>query len=290
MNFRKKTSNITKVLYIILAMCILSIISLTVYSLFNQKESLNDGSNLQSLQKQDNGENSEDALADIFRKQTTTQAPPPETTTQPPATRKQPETTAAPVTTVPPVTAPIPTEAAYYPEIEEEEVINPEQPTLSESPAYITPEEEIEESVEVMSVPNLYIKPLNGYVSKMHKPNTAEYSVAMNDYRTHTGIDIDSEIGANVKAIANGFISEIRNDPLMGTTVVISHADGINSIYSNLQSSLPQYIKEGEQVKVGEVIGGVGETALIEMAEVSHLHFEMMKDGEYVDPFDFIEF
>jgi murein DD-endopeptidase MepM/ murein hydrolase activator NlpD len=156
------------------------------------------------------------------------------------------------------------------------------------------PDDEIEDSIEVMLVPEAalsrFIRPLEGSISNFHRPNTAEFSLAMNDFRTHTGINIDGEIGANVRAVADGVITEIRDDPFRGQTVVIEHGGGIISVYQNLQFLLPQNIVAGAAVAAGDTIGGVGETALIRMTEVPHLHFEMTLNGEPVDPLEYIDF
>ena len=127
-------------------------------------------------------------------------------------------------------------------------------------------------------------------MSKLHNPYIPEYSISMNDYRTHAGIDIEGDIGSNVRAVADGFITEIRDDPLMGKTVVISHDGEITSIYMNLQTALPQNIVVGAYILAGDVIGGVGQSSMIEMSDVPHLHFEMKLDGVHVDPFDYIDF
>ena len=117
-----------------------------------------------------------------------------------------------------------------------------------------------------------------------------EYSVAMNDYRTHMGIDIDSDVGVNVRAVFDGIISDIYDDPLMGKTITVDHSGNLQSVYMNLQESLPKNIEVGAEVKAGDVIGGVGESSLIEITDVPHLHFEMKKDGMYVDPLEYIQY
>jgi murein DD-endopeptidase MepM/ murein hydrolase activator NlpD len=289
MNFRKKTSNVTKVLYIILAMCIISIISLTLYSLFNQDDPVN--SQLQILHNDEAADDAADALADIFRRQEQTTEP--VTVQAPPPTQRTPA--AAPRTSAPPVTSPPPpmtAPAADLPEPAEviQPVTSPPPAPTTAQPAFISPEDELEESVEVMAYALEFRSPLNGFISRLHNPYIPEFSVAMNDYRTHTGINIDAEIGTNVRAVADGIIEEVREDPLMGKTVVINHAGGITSIYQNLQYAVPQYITEGAQVKMGDVIGGVGQTALLRMMDAPLLHFEMKKDGVHVNPFDFIDF
>ena len=65
-------------------------------------------------------------------------------------------------------------------------------------------------------------------------------------------------------------------------------ADGLISIYSNLDAAIPDGITVGAKVEGGQLIGGVGETAIIEQCDDAHLHFEVMKDGKYLDPLDYI--
>lgn len=65
-------------------------------------------------------------------------------------------------------------------------------------------------------------------------------------------------------------------------TVILEHEDGYSTVYSNLLTA--EFVTEGETVEKGQTIGTVGNTATFEVAEESHLHFEMLKDGENVDP------
>lgn len=283
MNFKSKSSNITKVLYIVLVLCIASILFLSVYSMLNQKQNQNDESNNLNNFNINNGnvlqndaayDDSEEAILDIFRKK--------ETETTQPATQQPTEKPTEPPK---PAEETIPTENTIIPPN------NPEQDnrlSTTEKTADIIIDP-AEDAVEVLSVPAVYVKPVMGYVSRKHNPDTPEYSVAMNDYRTHMGVDIDSEVGVKVKAITDGVISNIYDDPLMGMTVVIDHTDNLQSLYMNLQESIPKNITVGAKIKAGDVVGGVGETALIEVSDVAHLHFEMKKDGGYIDPLEYIK-
>ncbi len=133
-----------------------------------------------------------------------------------------------------------------------------------------------------------FIKPCSGYISKEFSVEVPVYSATMYDYRTHAGVDIACDIGTPVKAVTNGYILDIYDDYMYGKTVVIEHADGIYSVYSNLSPDLPAETVTGRSVLTGEVIGGVGDSALCEVSEVSHLHFEMLKDGAYINPEDYI--
>lgn len=84
--------------------------------------------------------------------------------------------------------------------------------------------------------------------------------------------------------MSDGTITKVTEDPLLGYSVLIEHANGLATFYGNLQPAVPQGIIEGASVKAGDVIGGVGESSLIEGVEAPHLHFEVFKDGENVDP------
>ena len=84
------------------------------------------------------------------------------------------------------------------------------------------------------------------------------YSATMKDYRTHSGVDIVGEEGAEVLAYTAGTVKEIYDDVLMGRTVVIEHEYGLVSYYMNLAETMPEGIEAGAQVKAGDVIGYVG--------------------------------
>lgn len=131
-----------------------------------------------------------------------------------------------------------------------------------------------------------FVKPLEGEVSYGYSPDELIFNPTMSDWRVHTGIDFLADEGAEVCAVADGTVKEIYTDDLMGTTMVIDHGNGIVSIYSNLAEETA--VMSGETVKAGDVIGTVGNTAIGESKQESHLHFSMKKDDEYCDPFEYI--
>ena len=73
---------------------------------------------------------------------------------------------------------------------------------------------------------------------------------------------------------------------LMGTTVVVDHQDGTESIYSNLSPDTA--VSVGQEVERGDILGVVGQTALAESAMPAHLHLEMTRDGDTIDPVNFL--
>lgn len=132
-----------------------------------------------------------------------------------------------------------------------------------------------------------FILPLQGEMIQEYSPEQLVKSKTMNDWRVHPGVDIRGDIGSQVKAAAAGIVTKAYFDDMMGATVIIQHADGVETIYSNLQTAM--LVEEGQEVSQGAVIGGVGVTAPSEISEPPHLHFEMKKDGLFVNPFDYID-
>ncbi len=132
--------------------------------------------------------------------------------------------------------------------------------------------------------------PVDGTVTKKHDLLNAVYSSTMNDYRVHRGIDIECSIGDDACAVADGVISEVGADPFMGMTVTVDHGDGLISVYKNLSPELPAGIKAGESILEGDVIGQVGESAIIEIADEGHLHFELTLKGEPLDPLKLLDY
>jgi murein DD-endopeptidase MepM/ murein hydrolase activator NlpD len=111
----------------------------------------------------------------------------------------------------------------------------------------------------------------------------------MNDYRRHEGVDISAELGNEVCAFASGTVLQIYTDPYMGKTVVIEHDGGLSSRYANLSDAVVPELQVGSTVNVGDVIGLVGDTAMVECGEEPHLHFEVFYNGESIDPIAYFE-
>ena len=127
-----------------------------------------------------------------------------------------------------------------------------------------------------------FTKPVEGEMTKEYAKDNLIYSETLEEWVTHYGIDIKADKTTVVKASAGGTIKSIKNDPRYGITVTIEHDNGYQSVYANLLTA--EFVKEGEKVEQGQTIGTVGNTATFEIADDPHLHFEILKDGEYIDP------
>ncbi len=132
-----------------------------------------------------------------------------------------------------------------------------------------------------------FTKPVEGEISKQYAKDNLVYSATLEEWTTHLGIDIKADKTSVVKASADGKIKSIKNDPRYGLSIIIEHQNGYETLYSNLLTS--EFVEVGEEVKQGQSIGTVGNTATFEILDEPHLHFEITKDGECLDPNEFIK-
>lgn len=194
---------------------------------------------------------------------------------------------------VPAVTTPKPTaepSAVDEPNNAEEVIAIPPE-TVSETPiVQTTPAPTATPAPTVAdpaaTEPETWAWPVIGPVDREYSIDALMYDATMGDWRTHNGVDIEAVLGSHVTASAAGTVTDIYDDPLYGTTVVISHGGGYETVYSNL-AELPT-VEIGDTVAAGETIGSVGTSAICEAGQVYHLHFAMRLDGESVDPTSFL--
>ena len=131
-----------------------------------------------------------------------------------------------------------------------------------------------------------FAMPMGTDIIKDYSNGEMVYSKTMGDWRVHNGVDFSGSAGNDVRAVASGTVTKVFKDEFFGVVVTIDHENGILTNYANLQSE--DFIKVGTKVKKGDIIGGVGKSgALEEMAE-PHLHFEVVSNGEYKDPQEFL--
>ena len=127
-----------------------------------------------------------------------------------------------------------------------------------------------------------FVKPVEGEIVREYAKDNLIYSETLQEWTTHTGIDIKADKTTVVKAAEDGTVKSIKNDPRYGLTIVIEHDGQYQTIYSNLLTS--EFVVEGEKVEKGQAIGTVGNTAVFEIADEPHLHFEIWKDSLPIDP------
>lgn len=130
------------------------------------------------------------------------------------------------------------------------------------------------------------VYPVEGQTVAVFSMDALTYNPTTRDWRTHDGVDITAEAGSTVCAAAAGTVYSVYDDATMGTTVVIRHAQGYTTEYASLAKDVA--VEPGQTVQMGQTIGTVGSTALLESALGDHVHFSVTRDGEAVDPMEFL--
>ena len=162
------------------------------------------------------------------------------------------------------------------PEIQKEKE-TPKEPEKTQVEQQLSVQNETTETKKEIS----FTKPTEGEIICEYAKDNLIYSETLKEWITHTAIDIKADKTSVIKSAADGIIKSIVNDPRYGLTVVIGHDEGYETVYSNLLTA--EFIVVGEEVTQGQTIGTAGNTASFESEMECHLHFELLKDGEYLD-------
>ena len=131
-----------------------------------------------------------------------------------------------------------------------------------------------------------YQLPMGDYISKDYSGDAVVYSNTMRDWRVHTGVDFGDNRGQSVLAIADGTVTDVREDTLWGVVLTIDHGNGVTAKYCGLEKdSTPE---PDTQVEKGVVIGKLGEIP-VESKDGPHLHLEITQNGRRIDPWKLLK-
>lgn len=128
--------------------------------------------------------------------------------------------------------------------------------------------------------------PIQGTEAAVYSMDCLSYNATTRDWRVHNGVDYAAPEGTPVLAAADGTVSAAYEDDTMGYTVQICHTGGYVTTYSSLSKELS--VKKGDNVTLGQTIGQVGDTALIESAIGTHLHFGVTHQDSPMNPDEFL--
>lgn len=129
--------------------------------------------------------------------------------------------------------------------------------------------------------------PVEGEVLMGYAMEVLSYNQTTRDWRVHNGVDFAAAAGTPVVAAADGQVYTVYEDDQLGMTVVIRHEGGYTTKYASLAADVS--VSAGQPVSMGQPIGAVGTTALMENALGDHVHFCVTKDDRSVDPMTFLE-
>lgn len=124
--------------------------------------------------------------------------------------------------------------------------------------------------------------PVSGEIFRPHTGNRPVFMPTLDAWSTHDGIDIQAAVGDPVNAALSGTVSAAREDPLLGSVLELQHPGGLTTRYAGLATL--SLLQVGDPVKTGQLLSPLGKPGAWESQDPPHLHFEVLKDGEWVDP------
>ena len=126
-----------------------------------------------------------------------------------------------------------------------------------------------------------FLRPNEGEISTVFGVQRYYNGVFADDYY-HRGVDYAGDTGSSVIAPASGYVRLVgtvaQGFLLHGNTIGLDHGQGVVSIFLHLSKI---YVKEGDFIKAGQVIGAVGATGAV---TGPHLHWGLYVNGEAIDP------
>ena len=160
-------------------------------------------------------------------------------------------------------------------------------PVIATAPKQTEPTKPTQESTKPTGSAKLQtMSPVKGQTVTTYAMEQLSYNQTTRDWRVHNGMDIAAEEGTPVLAAADGEVYTVYEDDTMGHTVVIRHLGGYTTKYSSLAEA-PQ-VKPGDKVTMGQTIGTVGTTALVETTLGPHVHFSVTFQDLPMDPEEFL--
>jgi murein DD-endopeptidase MepM/ murein hydrolase activator NlpD len=186
------------------------------------------------------------------------------------------------------------TEIATLPPVSEQSVFNEEEPprTLDElMPTEVPADDDItydnpdiEAVIAPADISTDITLPVSGEILRPYSEEPS-YDEVMQDWRTHNGIDISAVEGSDVRCAADGEVKSCISTSY-GEEVVVTHSGGYETVYSCIQPN--EEIAEGKNLRNGDVIGVISGNKISPDSQ-THLHFEIKKDGKYIDPLSITE-
>ncbi len=161
-------------------------------------------------------------------------------------------------------------------------VVDVVNPGLTEPTGPSVPKPTLPSTGKPVQQPLQTAMPIAGKTVMEYAMDCLCYNPTTRDWRVHDGIDYAAAEGTPVCAAAAGTVYTVYQDETMGYTVMICHSDGYVTTYSSLAAQIA--VAAGDTVELGQTIGYVGCSAVMETAIGDHLHFSVTRDGVSVDP------
>lgn len=189
----------------------------------------------------------------------------------------------------------------------EENLVKTDDEETPEEPSQITQgdsvQAEIEEQVETpvetpveapiiqqktysFTEEDILVWPIDGNVILNYSMSETVYFSTLDQYKYNPALIISGEVGQEVLAAEEGKVTAVKSDAQTGTTVTISLGSGYETVYGQLGELC---VSEGDTVLQGEIIGYLKEPTKYYSVEGCNLYFQLLKDGEPVNPLEYLD-
>ena len=128
--------------------------------------------------------------------------------------------------------------------------------------------------------------PVRGEVIMDYSMDKTIYYPTLQEYKCNPSILIQSEEGTDVAAAFSGTVADVYHDAQLGTVVEMYLGNGYEAYYGQLENV---DVAVGDTVRQGQIIGTVSTPTRFYSIEGSHLNFRVTRDGEPVDPLDYLD-
>ena len=157
----------------------------------------------------------------------------------------------------------------------------PSQPSSSASGSGEAPAQASDSGEAVDAPAPSFVRPVEGQISQAFSGDELVYNDTLKDWRTHNGVDIACAADATVKSAVAGTVCNIYEDGMWGRIVEVE-AGELTWRYTGLDADSLQ-VTVGDAVSAGQALGKIGEV-MAETVAGPHLHLEVLKGGNRVDP------
>ena len=156
---------------------------------------------------------------------------------------------------------------------------------ITDNVGTITPEPDNEQPVQK---PISFVMPVSAPSSIAQYSDSLVWCSTLGRFQAHKAVDFYAQEGTDVLCAYAGVVESVESSLLSGVSVTVDHGNGLKTVYNSLADG--DYVFEGKTVKAGDIIGQVSTTNRQEYKDGAHLHFEVIENGQSIDPVKYLAF
>ena len=161
-----------------------------------------------------------------------------------------------------------------------------EKPIIEDTPQKVITPAPVQPQAPFFSASEVLIWPVDGNVILSYSMDQTVYFSTLDQYKYNPAMIIGSEVGADVLAAADGEVTSIETTAQTGTTITMNLGNGYTAVYGQVKEVS---VHEGDRMEQGDVIGYLSEPTKYYSVEGPNLYFQLLKDGNPVNPLEYME-